>query len=218
MSAEIPRLSIEDGYLVARVDRCTCDPHYGAHEIHCGIVDHQRLDDLPGWPGAADRPSVTGAARAALAVALAKYEAKVERAQNSGQGTVIAILAGASLAHAVRDALAAGRAETTTATTEDAVNVDLDGIMERFALAQQDASHVIIYERMDASMSDVPELVAEVRRLTGLLATARTHPTRERIARAIGNARWGDEWLGVPDAQLLREADAVLALWTEVDQ
>src|SRR5690606_35700456 len=104
MSAEIPRLSIEDGYLVARVDRCTCDPHYGAHEIHCGIVDHQRLDDLPGWPGASDRPSVTGAARAALAVALAKYEAKVERAQNSGQGTVIAILAGASLAHAVRDA------------------------------------------------------------------------------------------------------------------
>lgn len=34
--------------------------------------------------------------------------------------------------------------------------------------------------------------------------------TREAVARAIGDARWDNEWLGTPDAQLLREADAAL--------
>ena len=58
-TTEVPRLSIEDGYLIAHVDRCTCDPHYGAHEIHCGIVDHQQLDNLPGWPGTAETTTAT---------------------------------------------------------------------------------------------------------------------------------------------------------------
>lgn len=41
--------------------------------------------------------------------------------------------------------------------------------------------------------------------------TAETGSVWERVARAIGDARWGPgEWLGVPDAQMLRAADAAL--------
>lgn len=36
-------------------------------------------------------------------------------------------------------------------------------------------------------------------------------PSREAVARALGNARWGDQWFGVPDISLLRQADAILA-------
>lgn len=40
---------------------------------------------------------------------------------------------------------------------------------------------------------------------------ASVKPSREAVAQALGNARWGDQWLGVPDISLLRQADAILA-------
>lgn len=43
------RWSLEGSWLVARMDACTCDPHYGAHHPYCGVEPIVDLALLPGW-------------------------------------------------------------------------------------------------------------------------------------------------------------------------
>lgn len=44
-------LSIENGYLVRHLNRCTCSPYGSSHEPHCGMELELDLSSLPGWPG-----------------------------------------------------------------------------------------------------------------------------------------------------------------------
>lgn len=52
--AEPGMLRIEDHWLVRDVDHCTCSPHYGAHERHCGSETEVDLSILPGWRSEAE--------------------------------------------------------------------------------------------------------------------------------------------------------------------
>lgn len=47
-------LRIENGWLLREFDYCTCNPHYGAHERHCGLVPELDLSTLPGWRSEAE--------------------------------------------------------------------------------------------------------------------------------------------------------------------
>ena len=47
-------LRIEGDWLVRSFDHCTCSPHYGAHERHCGMEPEVDLSTLPGWRSEAE--------------------------------------------------------------------------------------------------------------------------------------------------------------------
>ena len=116
---------------------------------------------------------------------------------------------------------AAGRAETTTATTEDAQT----GTFEAILAAHRDEydSDCGMYFGCSCGWDndDIGSNEGYVEHVAGLLATARTRPTREQIAQAItsgflGTKHSSEFWKKgtARNAQdnYLRAADAVLAL------
>lgn len=146
---------------------------------------------------AADRPSVTDNARAE---AMRRYPSDIaDRGLTYPTGAVrehsrAAFVAGAEWA--------AGRAETTTATTEDAARV-LDDVIQHlrkiWSTGHDEAREVI---------DTAEELLAQA--LPRLLATARTRPTRDDLAHAIASGYETDH--PTPNRHDYRAADAVLAL------
>lgn len=98
-------------------------------------------------------------------------------------------------------------------------HLDLEAIMARYRVAQEDASHVVIIDNLIASSDDVPALVKAVERYQRL--------TRDAIAAAIHDGPAAQEQYdqeGIARhpftecpyrAQYRRDADAVLALIEE---
>lgn len=137
---------------------------------------------VPATPPAEDtRPDITGQA------ALLRRVANRLGDEAASLDFLVNEVTDAGLAWFIRRLREYADEATTGLVVDDRVEVDLDGIGDRYRLAQQDASHVVIYERMDASMGDVPALVAEVKRLAGLLAAAptTTEPTDAQVLAAL---------------------------------
>ena len=132
---------------------------------------------------AADRPSVTDDARAE-----AWDEGYQDGLRQGGEGED-----GPRYVNPYR---AAGRAETTTATVEDAARV----IREAIYLTPEEPFHTLPQDAADA--------LAEA----GLLATARTRPTREQVIDALVMSPLSDT-AGTDMRPFEQTADAVLALW-----
>ena len=161
----------------------------------------------------ADRPSVTDDARAE---AYRRYGTPRESDLLPSDYVTIGQIEGY-----VEGRLAAGRAETTTATTEDAQT----GTFEAILAAHRDEydSDCGMYFGCSCGWDndDIGSNEGYVEHVAGLLATARTRPTREQIAQAItsgflGTKHSSEFWKKgtARNAQdnYLRAADAVLAL------
>lgn len=174
---------------------------------HCqdGNYGNDHWDDpTPNPYAAAARPSVTDNARAE---AMRRYPSDIaDRGLTYPTGAVrehsrAAFIAGAEWA--------AGRAETTTATTdiaEDAVLVIHQALQGRWMsvlrVLQEDDDYPAMLHHIAKALADA-----------GLLATARTRPTRDDLARAIASGYEPDH--PTPNRHDYRAADAVLALFNE---
>lgn len=65
-----PRWRIEGTWLALEVNVCTCDPHYGAHQPHCGLEPEVDLSTLPGWDAFEQRAVVRANERLLRAAAM----------------------------------------------------------------------------------------------------------------------------------------------------
>lgn len=105
------------------------------------------------------------------------------------------------------EALRRARAETTTATIEDTARAIHRALAPRWmSVAQALGPGQDAYEAM---LADIAKALADA----GLLATARTLPTRDDLARAIASGYEPDH--PTPNRHDYRAADAVLALFNE---
>ncbi len=193
-------MSTNDGY-------CTCNgPDSGGRMGDCGIAAHRiewvasRADvkygraALAGW--AADRAETTTATATLMARRGGKTQALIESllAQAGERGLTVEVV----------------YPETTTATTEDAAQV-LDDVIQHL---RRIWSPAVDYGDEHEVIDTAEVLLGQA--LPGLLATARTRPTREALIEAIGHdGDWCKRERGELCCDAPMIADRVLALWAD---